>query len=56
VRSGKVPTGSFLLVESLDRISRQEIRKALTTFLSIIDAGINLVTLNDAHVLQRADH
>jgi DNA invertase Pin-like site-specific DNA recombinase len=50
VRSGKVPTGSFLLVESLDRISRQEIRKALTTFLSIIDAGINLVTLNDAHV------
>ncbi len=49
VRSGKVPKGSFLLVEFARRISRQEIRKALTTFLSIIDAGINLVTLNDAH-------
>jgi len=49
-KGGKIPPGSFLLVESIDRISRQEITKALTLFLSIIDAGINLVTLNDEHV------
>jgi DNA invertase Pin-like site-specific DNA recombinase len=49
-KAGKIPRGSFLLVESIDRISRQEITKALTLFLSIIDAGINLVTLNDEHI------
>jgi DNA invertase Pin-like site-specific DNA recombinase len=49
-KGGKIPPGSFLLVESIDRISRQEITKALKLFLSIIDAGINLVTLNDEHV------
>jgi DNA invertase Pin-like site-specific DNA recombinase len=49
-KSGKVPVGSFLLVESLDRLSRQEVRKSLSIFLSIIDAGINLVTLADNRV------
>jgi len=48
--SGKVPRGSFLLVESLDRLSRQEIHKSLTLFLSIINAGINIVTLADSRV------
>jgi DNA invertase Pin-like site-specific DNA recombinase len=43
----RVPKGSYLLVESLDRISRQEIRKALATFLQIIDTGVRLVTLSD---------
>ena len=50
VKEGKVPAGSFLLVESLDRLSRQEVRKSLGLFLNIIDAGINIVTLTDSRV------
>lgn len=47
VRSGLVPRGSFLLVESLDRISRQAARKALRVLESIVDEGVVVVTLND---------
>lgn len=46
-KAGKIERGSFLLVESLDRLSRQEVRKSLAIFLNIIDAGINIVTLAD---------
>jgi DNA invertase Pin-like site-specific DNA recombinase len=49
-KTGGVPAGSFLLVESLDRLSRQEVRKSLGIFLSIVDAGINIVTLTDNRV------
>jgi DNA invertase Pin-like site-specific DNA recombinase len=45
-----IPEGSYLLVESLDRITRQEIRKSLMLFVRILDAGINIVTLQDNHV------
>jgi len=47
VKVGRVEHGSYLLIESLDRLSRQEITKALTLFLSIIDSGIVIVTLAD---------
>jgi len=47
VEAGLVPVGSFLLVESLDRISRAAITDALKIFLSIVDNGITLVTLAD---------
>jgi DNA invertase Pin-like site-specific DNA recombinase len=50
VKSGKVPKGSYLLVESLDRLSRQEILPSLTLLLTIIAAGIKLVTLQDDRV------
>jgi DNA invertase Pin-like site-specific DNA recombinase len=50
VKTGKIPAGSFLLVESLDRLSRQEVRKSLTLFLSILNAGVNIVTLADGRV------
>jgi DNA invertase Pin-like site-specific DNA recombinase len=50
VRSGQISRGSYLLVESLDRVSRQHILLAQGTFLSIIGAGINLVTLSDQRV------
>ena len=54
VEKGLVLPGSYLLVESLDRISRQEIVKSLSLFLRIIQAGINLVTLQDERIY-RAD-
>jgi DNA invertase Pin-like site-specific DNA recombinase len=38
--AGLVPEGSFLLVESLDRISRQAARKALSILGDITDQGI----------------
>lgn len=47
VRSGLVEKGSTLLVESLDRISRQAARKALRVLEAIVEEGITVVTLND---------
>jgi DNA invertase Pin-like site-specific DNA recombinase len=47
VASGLVPPGSFLLVESLDRISRQAARKALRVLEDIVESGVTVVTLND---------
>ena len=47
VDGGHIPQGSFLLVESLDRLSRAEIREAFRVFTSILDKGITIVTLAD---------
>ncbi len=47
VEDGKIDKGSYLLVESLDRLSRQTPRKALTQLNTLIDEGIIVVTLND---------
>lgn len=52
VRSGVVKPGSFLIVESLDRLSREQVLPAQALFLSIIQSGINLVTLADGRVYQ----
>ena len=50
VKAGSVERGSYLIVESLDRLSREEILPAHTLFLGIVQAGINLVTLVDGRV------
>jgi DNA invertase Pin-like site-specific DNA recombinase len=50
VEGGKVPKGSYLLVESLDRISRPEILPSVGLLLRIIGSGITLVTLQDNRV------
>lgn len=47
VEEGKIPQGSYLLVESLDRLSRDKVMDALNIFLSILKAGIIIVTLAD---------
>ncbi len=47
VETGRVPQGSYLLVESLDRISRQSARKALRVLEDIVESGVTLVTLTD---------
>ncbi len=47
VEQGKIEKGTVLIVENLDRLSRQEILTALNQFTSIIQAGITLVTLQD---------
>ncbi|AYY98421.1 recombinase family protein [Burkholderia multivorans] len=47
IDSGAVEPGSYLLVESLDRLSRAKVTDALEIFMSIINRGIRLVTLVD---------
>lgn len=47
IEAGHVEQGSYLLVESLDRISRQSARKALHVLEGIIDLGVTVVTLSD---------
>jgi DNA invertase Pin-like site-specific DNA recombinase len=53
VQEGDVPIGSFLLVESLDRLSREEVLDALELFLSLTRSGITIVTLTDKRVYSR---
>ncbi len=50
-----VPEGSFLLVESLDRVTRQDPWEALPLFQLIIIAGITIVTLQDGKSYSRAE-
>ncbi|WP_439629006.1 recombinase family protein [Gemmata sp.] len=45
VRRGRIPRGSYLIVESLDRLTREHIRPALTLFLNLIEQGIRVVQL-----------
>lgn len=55
VEQGAVARGSYLIVESLDRISRDHILAAQSVFLRIIQAGINLVTLTDGRVYRAGE-
>lgn len=50
VRAGVVLKGSYLLVESMDRLSRQAPAKALQPFLELINSGIVLVTMSPLEV------
>ena len=50
VRDKKVPPGSYLVVEALDRISRQPTRIALQLFLELMNSGITVVTLSNNQV------
>jgi DNA invertase Pin-like site-specific DNA recombinase len=45
VEGGRIPEGSYLLIENLDRLSREHIRPALTLLLNLIEAGVRVVQL-----------
>jgi len=45
VESGDIRPGTTLIVESLDRLSREHVRAALVQFLKLLGAGINIHTL-----------
>jgi DNA invertase Pin-like site-specific DNA recombinase len=47
VNEGKIERGSFLIVESLDRLSRENVIDAASQLLALINAGIVVVTLSD---------
>lgn len=45
VKSGRVPSGSVLIVENLDRLTRDEVGEALSLFITLLKSGIVIVTL-----------
>jgi DNA invertase Pin-like site-specific DNA recombinase len=47
VNAGDVPVGSVLIVESLDRLSRDRILAAQNVMTSLLLAGVTVVTLGD---------
>ncbi|KQR32532.1 hypothetical protein ASF91_13430 [Rhizobium sp. Leaf155] len=53
VEQGKIPVGSTLIVESLDRLSREDVLTAQSQFIDILRAGITIVTLIDRQVYSR---
>jgi len=53
VDSGKIKSGSFLLVENLDRLSRGQMTEAVELFINLINAGITIVTLMDNQLYSR---
>lgn len=54
VEDGRVPTGSVLIVEGLDRLSRAEPIQAQAQLAQIISAGITVVTASDGKTYSRA--
>ncbi|RCU49162.1 recombinase family protein [Corallincola holothuriorum] len=47
VGAGEIPAGSILIVEALDRLSRQDILTQLNQFINLLDNDIEIVTLSD---------
>ena len=46
VEDGRVEKGAVLIVESLDRITRQEVPVALELFLRILNSGVIIITID----------
>jgi DNA invertase Pin-like site-specific DNA recombinase len=51
VEQGKVPRGSYLVLENLDRLSREHIQPALLLALNLLQAGIRIVQLKPAEMV-----
>lgn len=51
VNEGKVPRGSFLIIENLDRLSREHLRPALTLLFNLIEAGVRVVQLKPVEAI-----
>lgn len=47
VKSGRIPQGSVMLIESLDRLSRDTVDEAYDQFRKILKPGVSIVTLAD---------
>lgn len=50
VENGTIESGSYLLVESLDRLSREKVNTALPRFMDLLNCGIRVVTLSDGRL------
>lgn len=47
VKAGALPQGSYLLIENLDRLTREEVFDAVDLVMGIIKSGLTIVTLDD---------
>ena len=50
-KKGLIQRGSILLIERLDRFSRQQTRKAYRTFCELIETGIKVLTLDPEQLI-----
>jgi DNA invertase Pin-like site-specific DNA recombinase len=50
VQNKEVPKGSYLVIENLDRLTREHIRSAVKLFIDILEHGINIVTTSPERV------
>jgi DNA invertase Pin-like site-specific DNA recombinase len=57
VEDGRVPRGSYLVIENLDRLSREQIQPALLLVLNLLQAGVRIVQLKPAEMVfdERSD-
>lgn len=55
VRDGLIKPGSWLLLESLDRFTRQSVNIAANELLSLINRGIVVVTLHNGTIYREED-
>lgn len=53
VDQGIVTSGSYLLIENIDRLSRDVVTEALVLFMSIINKGIILVTVDKGDIFSK---
>jgi DNA invertase Pin-like site-specific DNA recombinase len=51
VESGKVPRGSCLIIENLDRLTREHLQPALLLVLNLLQGGIRIVQLKPAEMV-----
>jgi DNA invertase Pin-like site-specific DNA recombinase len=51
VEGGKVSRGSYLVIENLDRLSREHIQPALLLVLNLLQAGVRVVQLKPAELV-----
>ncbi|ENM5903940.1 recombinase family protein [Vibrio mimicus] len=54
VKSGEIAEGSVLIIESLDRLSREQLLNAQFLFIELVSRGITIITANDSQVYNRA--
>jgi DNA invertase Pin-like site-specific DNA recombinase len=55
VNRGRVPRGSYLIVENLDRLTREQFEEAVPAVLALIKAGVRVVQLTPVEVVYEPD-
>jgi DNA invertase Pin-like site-specific DNA recombinase len=50
VENGTIEEGSYLLIESFDRLSRQSSHESMSLLLNLVSNGVTVVTLNDERI------
>ena len=51
VENGRIARGSYLVIESLDRLTREDVRAGLMLLLGLIESGIRIVQLSPTELV-----